>query len=114
MTDRSVTIELDKVRHLRYSFNDIADIEDALGMYFPEIVEAKGSFKIVRALVWGGLKWEDKTLRSNPAGIEKTGEVIETWIGKGGTLKDLYEKCAEGIMVSGWLGKPVKDDSQAR
>ncbi len=108
MTERSVTISLDKTRHLRYSFNDIADIEDALGMYFPDVVTAGFSFRITRALLWGGLKWEDKSLRSNPAGLLATGDLIQTWIKGGGDLAELYKKCGEGLLASGLLtgGEP--------
>jgi hypothetical protein len=109
MTDRSVTIELDRVRHLRYTFNDIADIEDALGMYFPDIVQAGFSFKITRALLWGGLKWEDKTLRTNPAGLLNTGDLINEWTNNGGNLSDLYNKCGEGLIVSGLLRSEPSD-----
>lgn len=108
MTERSVAISLDKTRHLRYSFNDIADIEDALGMYFPDVVTAGFSFRITRALLWGGIKWEDKSLRSNPAGLLATGDIIQAWVEKGGKLDVLYNKCGEGLVASGILegGKP--------
>jgi hypothetical protein len=116
MTDRSVTITLDRVRHLRYSFNDIADIEDALGMYFPDVAQAKVSFKILRALLWGGLKWEDKVLRQNPAGLVTIGNILQEWIEKGGSKDDLYKMCSDGIAAAfpdTFWGKTSSDDSQA-
>lgn len=114
MTDRSVTIKLDRVRHLRYSFNDIADIEDTLEMYFPKVAQAPVSFKIVRALLWGGLKWEDKSLRPNPAGLVIVGTIIQDWIENGGTLKELYQMSSDGIAAAfpdGFWGKGSSDDS---
>jgi hypothetical protein len=113
MTDRSIPIELDKVRHLRYTFNDIADIEDALDMYFPDIIAAGFSFKITRALLWGGLKGEDKSLRQRPAGLLKVGEIIEEWIKEGGKLPDLYEQCGKGLVAAGIFGKGEPSSDEA-
>lgn len=114
MTDRSVPIKLDRVRHLRYSFNDIADIEDALGVYFPEVAQAPVSFRILRVLLWGGLKWEDKALRQNPAGLVATGNILQDWIDNGGSMKEVYAKCSEGIALAfpdTFWGKQPSNDS---
>ena len=43
MTDRSVPIQLDKLRHLRFTFNDIADMQAASpGIFDKDLTEDPG------------------------------------------------------------------------
>lgn len=105
MTERSVSIELDKVRHLRYTANDVADIEEALDMGLPQIFQLRNiSVRVVRALLWGGLKGEDPALRSRPAGLMAVGDLVEAWFRNGGDLMTLFDKCAQGFKAAGWFG----------
>jgi hypothetical protein len=60
MTDRSVPIQLDKLRHLRFTFNDIADMQAASpGIFDKDLTD----FSVVRTYLWGGLRHEDKNLQ---------------------------------------------------
>jgi hypothetical protein len=74
-----------------------------LPTFFQEI-----SVKTIRAMLWGSLKWEDPTLT-----IRTTGDLIQIFLDKGGTLPELYNKCAEGLSVAGWIkhaGEPQEQE----
>lgn len=98
MTDRSVPITLDKLRHLRYSFNDLADLQAAN----PSIFEADmGAFSTIRTFLWAGLKWEDPELQPYPRGERLVGDIVEEWIAAGnGTHTDIGNKITEAMKIS--------------
>ena len=69
----SVTVQLDKERHLRYDLNALVDIEEATGKDFSVILNAKRlSFKEIRAVLWGGLRREDPSLT-----LEQVGAMLD-------------------------------------
>ncbi len=65
---KSIAIELDKVRNLRFSTNAICQLEDLLGKPVSELQNGAG-FKELRAMLYCGLKWEDTSLTLDQAGI---------------------------------------------
>lgn len=99
MTDRSVPITLDRVRHLRFTPNDVVDIEEVLGAGFLTFFQ-QFEIRILRAMLWGGLKWEDKALTLTGAG-----DLMQAYIGQGKPIMDLYNKCAEAVISAGWMTK---------
>jgi len=98
MTDRSVPIQLDKLRHLRFTFNDIADMQAVSpGIFDKDLTD----FSVVRTYLWGGLRHEDKDLQPWPAGEKKIGEIIETLLDEERiTVADIVRKCNEAMAVS--------------
>ena len=54
-------IKLDRERHLRFDLNALELIEDITGKPITEIGE-NVSLKVLKAMIYGGLKWEDKEL----------------------------------------------------
>lgn len=63
-----VEIELDKVRHLRYTMNALAEIEDKLGVTIEKIGEVEMTVKAVRVILWAGLIHEDEALTEREVG----------------------------------------------
>jgi hypothetical protein len=63
-----VEIELDKKRHIRYTLNALAEIEDKLGVPLSKIQEVELGIKSVRTLLWAGLIHEDETLTEKQVG----------------------------------------------
>lgn len=49
-------------------------------------------------MLWGGLKWEDPTLTLTGAG-----DLMQVHLNNGGTLAQLFDKCAEALVVAGWF-----------
>ena len=62
----STLIVLDKPRHLRYTFGAVNDLEQAIPGGFLNLFKLSGSgengFRILRDILYTGLKWEDPTL----------------------------------------------------
>lgn len=98
MTDRSDPIQLDKLRHLRFTFNDIADMQAVSpGIFDKDLTD----FSVVRTYLWGGLRHEDKDLQPWPAGEKKIGEIIETLLDEERiTVADIVRKCNEAMAAS--------------
>lgn len=72
MPKQSIPIELGgKTRHLRFTFNSLVAIEEALGRPISEIgniMSGSVSVKDIRALIWAGLIHEDKELTQEQVG----------------------------------------------
>lgn len=52
-------IELDRSRTLKLTFNAMCEAESLLGR---PVISGQIGMSEIRALLWAGLKWEDKTL----------------------------------------------------
>lgn len=65
-----VEIELDKVRQIRFDLNALVEVEEALGVTFDKLQEAaaKGGMKVMRKVLWIGLKQEDADLTEHQVG----------------------------------------------
>lgn len=99
-------IVLDKPRRLRYDFNAIADTEARAGMGIAEMFsERRVGFHVIRLILWGGLKWQDKGLT-----IERVGQMIDVYLANGGTLEGLMTPVKDAMTKSGVLQAYVSDD----
>jgi hypothetical protein len=65
---QSVAIQLDKVRHLRYGTNALAEAEDLLGRPISAINADNIGVKEIRVLLLVGLMWEDPGLTLTQVG----------------------------------------------
>ena len=104
-------ITLDKVRHLRYSANAVADLEELLGEGFASLLSDQKNVGIrhARAFLWAGLKHEDRKLQT-PRGIEEAGRLVEVWYENGGNLDTLYIKIFEALKNDGWLREMSEEE----
>ncbi|MGG3561651.1 hypothetical protein ABES03_08605 [Neobacillus rhizosphaerae] len=84
-----VKIELDKARHLRYTMNALAEIEDQLGVPLAELQNVKMTMKNVRVILWAGLIHEDKELTQ-----EDVGEMVDL-----GNMEYVQERVAEAFAM---------------
>jgi hypothetical protein len=82
-----VEVELDKVRHIRYTMNALAEIEDRLGVPLSEMKDVKMTIKNVRVILWAGLIHEDKDLT-----LEEVGEMVDL-----GNFEEVQTKVAEAF-----------------
>ena len=90
---KTVLIELDKARRLKYDVNAFVAIEEALGTTLGRAFRSPG-LREVRALLWAGLQWEDRDLTP-----EDVGDIIQTYLENGGDLDkltDAIRKALEG------------------
>ncbi len=91
-----VNIELDKPRRIRFDTNALCDAEEALGVGIGAMLNQQVGFRVIRALLWAGLKWEDRGLT-----LERTGTLIQKYLENGGDLGALGETLTRALMVSG-------------
>lgn len=70
---RSIKVQMDKERVLKFDLNAFAELEDVVGS-IPELFRKleTGSLKAIRAFLWAGLLHEDKSLT-----IEHVGSLID-------------------------------------
>ncbi len=60
------------------------------------VMQTQLGVRMIRALLWAGLRWEDRGLT-----LERTGSLIQQYIEAGGDLEQLGEWLTEAIMASG-------------
>ncbi len=100
-----ISITLDKVRHLKFTPNAIADAEAELNKNLLQIVQ-EGGVRATRALLWAGLKWEDRGLTP-----EKTGKLIEGWM-ESKPYAELEEIVARGLKEDGWFREIARQTTE--
>ena len=69
---KSVTIELDKIRNLRYGLNALVKVEELTGKSITKLDLENISMKDLRTILFAGLYHENKDLTP-----EKVGELID-------------------------------------
>ena len=105
MGEEMIPITLDKVRHLRFTPNAIADAETAMGKSLLAIV-AEGGVRATRAFLWAGLKWEDRGLT-----LEKVGILMEKWM-ENNPYSDLELKIVEALRADGWFKEALRQQQE--
>lgn len=96
-----------RTRRYRFDLNALADFEQEVGMGFGQLMQMKAAFAMVRALIFSGLKHEDRTLT-----IEYVGDLIFEAMQDGATLDDLLTDAFKAATEQGALGKPKADGDQ--
>jgi hypothetical protein len=105
---KSVMIQLDKIRNLRYGMNALVTIEELTGKSITKIDLSDISMKDLRTILFAGLYHEDKELTP-----EKVGDLLDEY----GNLSEIAEKLGEALSLafgddgkngqSGQPGKPA-------
>lgn len=62
-------------RALRFDVNALADFEQETGMGFGQLMRMRALFATARAMLWAGLKWQDRALT-----IERVGELLHDYM----------------------------------
>ena len=78
----SVTISLDKERHLRYTWGSVRRLKREEGIVFTELEDDQlTDLDVIASVLWAGLVWEDETLTVNAVAdmvpLNRTGEVSD-------------------------------------
>ena len=108
----AVTIDLGgRSRRLRFDMNALADLEGVLGRSVAEVLSGDGNalgFAAMRALMWAGLKHEDRGLT-----LERAGLLMQGAIESGMSLADLLAKISEAVTSCGVFGGSKDGDAPA-
>lgn len=106
---RSVGITLDKERSLRYNINALADLEEITGLNIGEIALSGGmSIRIMRALLWAGLRHESKDLT-----LREAGNLLQKFMDNKGDFNELGEKILEAMKASGLITEDKEPEGKA-
>lgn len=92
-------VELDRLRHLRYTANDLIDAEEVLRAGLPGLLMDPnfGGFRLIRALLYVGLRHEDPGLT-----LAKTGDIIDALYKKGLRFGEINQIIGEAMIEQGW------------
>lgn len=105
---RYVSVELDKPRRLRFDINAISDAEEELGTGIGKALQMRAGIREIRALLWAGLKWEDRGLT-----LERTGYILQDYLNNGGSIDDVSTWIGEGLLASGLVKKDDEGNTEA-
>ncbi len=98
-----------KRRSFRFDINALADFEQVTGMGFGQLMSTKAVFATARALLWAGLKHEDRTLT-----VEDAGRLLSRYIKEGkGSIDVVLTACFEAANEQGAFGETGTGDSDS-
>lgn len=110
MAIKSIPIELDKRRELRYQGPDLADMEQALGKGVLTVLQEQPFFAM-KMLLHYGLKWQDS--RGDKMTTMRAAELMQVWMDDGHTFEELTEKVTDALKLSGFVGEKLKSEADA-
>ena len=88
---KTVTIELDKARNLRYGMNALVKVEELIGKPITKLDLENISMKDLRSILYAGLYHEDKDLTS-----ESVGNLIDEY----SDITAIAEKLGEAFNIA--------------
>lgn len=103
--------ESGRTRYLRFDVNALADFEQETGMGFAQMINQKALFGGTRALLWAGLKFQDKALT-----VERVGELMGEYLRDDGVepgehnINTLMQVTLAAAVEQGALGKLKRID----
>ena len=95
-------IEIDgKLRRITFSYNAVADAEKEADMGFASMMsENRIGFHVLRILLWAGMKAHEPGLT-----VQRTGMLIDSYLGNDGTLDKLMETIMKAVQESKMFAK---------
>ena len=104
-----ITLVFDnKPRHVRFTLNAVTDAEALTGKNLLSLL-LEGGMRTTRALLWAGMKWEDRALTP-----EKVGDMMEKWITDGKSYNDLERAAIEALQESGWYAEMMRQAAESQ
>jgi len=115
MSTKSVPFDLPgfkRPRELRFDYNAIADLENALGLTPQQIFQTRAGLFTIRGLLWAGLKHEQPNLT-----IDAVGGMIQAYLSEfDGELEVLSDFIGQAIKASGLfkVEEPDGEEGEAK
>ncbi len=81
-------------RSLRFDLNAMADFEQTTGMGLPRLMATQAIFATTRALLWAGLKHQDRGLT-----IDVVGSKLQDYQDQGGDINDILKACMNACVT---------------
>jgi hypothetical protein len=103
-----------RIRNFRFNTNALADFEQEAGMGFMLLMRQRAVFAAARAMLWAGLKHEDRTLT-----IDEVGELLDDYLSDSDfkraehNIDTIMMVAIKAASDQGAFGKP-DEDKEAR
>lgn len=100
-----------RIRRLKFDVNALADFEQETGMGFAQLMKQKALFGAARAMLWAGLKHEDRALS-----IEAVGTLLSEYLSDEAvepgthTIDSILMVAIEAAVNQGALGRLQKEE----
>ena len=93
-----------------FDINALADFEQETGMGFGQLMSTKAMFATTRALMWAGLKHEDRGLT-----VEQVGVLLNRFVKEqGGDINQVLKEALKAATQQGALGKEAAEKAAER
>lgn len=103
-----------RVRRFKFDVNALADFEQETGMGFAQLMRQRAVFGSARAMIWAGLKHEDRALRIEDVGDLLTDYITDEQVKKGEhTIDTILMVAIAAAIEQGALGRRVDDEEDA-
>ena len=103
-----------RLRNFKFDVNALADFEQETGMGFAQLMKQKAVFGAARAMLWAGLKHEDRGLT-----VEGVGDLLSEYLRDEEvelgthTIDSILMVAISAAVEQGALGRPQKADTDA-
>lgn len=96
-----------RIRRLKFDVNALADFEEKTGMGFAQLMQQKAIFASARAMLWAGLKFDDRALSIEEVGNLITDYMKDETVERGEhTIDTILMLAIEAAVEQGALGRP--------
>lgn len=103
--------EKGRTRNFRFDINALADFEQLTGMGFGQLMQMRAIFATCRAMLYAGLKYEDRALT-----LEAVGDLIGEYINDpnitDASVDDLMTVAVEAAVDQGALGRAPRESRE--
>lgn len=98
-----------RVRALKFDVNALADFEQETGMGFAQLMKQKAVFGAARAMLWAGLKHEDRGLTIEAVGDLLSDYLTDKEVPRGDhTIDTILMVAIAAAVQQGALGRPAE------
>lgn len=103
-----------RIRNLKFDVNALADFEQETGMGFAQLMRQRAVFASARAMLWAGLKHEDRGLRVEDVGNLLSDYMRDETVKHGEhTIDTILMVAIEAAVEQGALGRAQPNESDA-
>ena len=117
-----VIVNLDKPRPLKYTASAFKEMDQAAALSgrgnawepdtlssLDDLLTSESDFVVIQFLLWGGLKWADKSLT-----IDKVEEILTEFVTNGGQIEPILKKIIIAYRAFRDQGKSKKKKKKRR
>ncbi len=102
-----------RIRNLKFDVNALADFEQETGMGFAQLMRQRAVFASARAMLWAGLKHEDRALTVSEVGLLLSDYLTDEDVVAGThSIDAILGVAVEAAVLQGALGRATKAEAE--